>query len=94
MHGPDGTDYPNRVRYTEIREPEFVAYDHDAGEGGEQAYAFKASWTFDVEGRKTRVTMRLVAATLEQRAFMAKFGAVEGGSQTLSRLDAFLNNRR
>jgi uncharacterized protein YndB with AHSA1/START domain len=90
MHGPDGTDYPNRVRYTEVKEPEYVGYDHDAGEGGDQAFAFKASWTFDAEGRKTRVTMRLIAATLELREFMAKFGAVEGGDQTLSRLDAFL----
>lgn len=90
MHGPDGTDYPNRVRYTEIREPQFVLYDHDCGEDGDPAHAFKASWNFDVEGRKTRVTMRLVAATPEQRAYMAQFGAVEGGNQTLARLDAFL----
>jgi uncharacterized protein YndB with AHSA1/START domain len=90
MHGPDGTDYPNRVRYTEIREPHFVLYDHDAGEDGDAAYAFKASWNFDVEGRKTRVTMRLVAATPEQRTYMAKFGAVEGGNETLARLEKFL----
>jgi uncharacterized protein YndB with AHSA1/START domain len=90
MHGPDGTDYPNRVRYTEIREPEFVAYDHDGGEGGDPAHAFKGSWTFDAEGRKTRVTMRLVAATPEQRAYMAQFGAVEGGNQTLARLESYL----
>jgi uncharacterized protein YndB with AHSA1/START domain len=90
MHGPDGTDYPNRVRYTEIREPGLIAYDHDAGEGGDPAHAFKASWTFDVEGKKTRVTGRLVTATTELRAFMAKFGAVEGGHQTLARLDDFL----
>ena len=92
MHGPDGTDYPNRVRYTEVRAPEYVAYDHDAGEGGDSVYAFKGSWTFDAEGRKTRITMRLVAATAEQREFMAKFGAVEGGDQTLSRLNKFLTS--
>lgn len=91
MHGPDGTDYPNRVRYADIRPPEFIGYDHDAGERSDPAHAFKASWTFEDEGRKTRVTMRLVAGTLDQRAFMAKFGAVEGGHHTLSRLEAHLN---
>jgi uncharacterized protein YndB with AHSA1/START domain len=94
MHGPDGTDYPNRVRYTEIRPSEFVAYDHDAGEGGDANLAFKASWTFAVEDGQTRVTMRLVTATPELREFMSKFGAVEGGFETLARLDDFLANSK
>jgi uncharacterized protein YndB with AHSA1/START domain len=90
MHGPDGTDYPNRVRYTEISEPELIAYDHDGGESGDPLFAFKQSISFEVEGRKTRVTLRLVMATPDQRAKLAKFGAVEGADQTLSRLNAFL----
>jgi hypothetical protein len=28
----------------------------------------------------------------EQRAYMAKFGAIEGGEQTLSRLESHLGN--
>ncbi|CCB67073.1 MULTISPECIES: SRPBCC domain-containing protein [unclassified Hyphomicrobium] len=90
MHGPDGTDYPNRVRYTEIREPEVIAYDHDAGEGSDAASAFKQTITFEAEGGKTRVTLHLVMATAEHRAAMAKFGAVEGGHQTLARLAAYI----
>lgn len=90
MHGPDGTDYPNRARYTEIKEPELIAHDHDGGESGDPVFAFKQSITFEAEGRKTRVTFRLVMATPEQRAVLAKFGAVEGGNQTLSRLASYL----
>ncbi len=28
MHGPDGTDYNNRIVYTEIKRPELIKYDH------------------------------------------------------------------
>jgi uncharacterized protein YndB with AHSA1/START domain len=28
MHGPDGTDYPNRIVYREIVKPERLVYDH------------------------------------------------------------------
>lgn len=28
IHGPDGTDYPNHIVYTEIKEPERITYDH------------------------------------------------------------------
>jgi uncharacterized protein YndB with AHSA1/START domain len=94
MHGPDGTDYQNRVRYTEVKEPELLAYDHDGGDGADGTLAFKAVITFAAEGRKTRVTLRLLCASTEQREMMAKFGAVEGAHQTLSRLDSYLADAR
>lgn len=90
MHGPNGTDYKNRVRYTEVKAPERLAYDHDGGEGGDGEHHFKAVITFVPEASNTRVTLRLICATIEQREFMVKFGAIEGGEQTLSRLDAYL----
>ena len=55
-------------------------------------HSLKAVITFADEARKTRVTLRLVCATKEQREMMAKFGAIEGGNQTLSRLDDYLTN--
>ncbi|HEU0053538.1 MAG TPA: SRPBCC domain-containing protein, partial [Longimicrobium sp.] len=33
MHGPDGTDFPNRVDYHEVVRPERLVYDQ--GQGGE-----------------------------------------------------------
>ena len=93
MHGPDGTDYPNRVRYTEVKPPELLAYDHDAGETRPDFEMFKVWITFESEGRKTRVTLRLLAATRERRDEMAKFGAVEGAHQTLARLDLHLTGK-
>jgi uncharacterized protein YndB with AHSA1/START domain len=90
MHGPDGTDYENRVRYTEVKAPDRLAYDHDGGDGGNSKYVFKAVITFVPEAGKTRVTLRLICPTKEQRDEMAKFGAIEGGEQTLGRLEAHL----
>jgi uncharacterized protein YndB with AHSA1/START domain len=90
MHGPDGTDYPNRIRYTEVRAPEFIAYDHDGGDDNDVTHAFKATVEIASEGRQTLVTLRLVFATKEQREAMAKFGAIEGGNQTLGRLERYL----
>ena len=81
------TEYPNRIRYTEVRAPEFLAYDHDDGKGGPEM--FKAVVQLDAEGSKTRVTLRTTFAQ-EQREAMAKFGAIEGGNQTLSRLEYYL----
>ena len=32
MHGADGTDYPNKIVYTEIVKPERLVYEH-GGDG-------------------------------------------------------------
>ncbi|WP_045835238.1 SRPBCC family protein [Hyphomicrobium sp. 99] len=93
MHGPDGTDYPNRVRYTEVKDPELLAYDHDAGAERPDFEPFKVWITFETENRKTRVTLRHLFATRERRDEMVKFGAVEGGQQTLARLDLYLTQK-
>ena len=81
MHGPDGTDYPNRSVYVEVVKPERLVYDHVSGPH------FRATATFVEEGGKTKVTMRMVFESKDLRDKVAKeFGAVEGLSQTLGRL--------
>lgn len=89
MHGPDGTDHVNRIRYTEVVRPERLVYDHDDDGIGVHP-PFKASVTFVARGERTVVTLRLIVATPEIREQFRKFGAVEGGEQTLERLEAFL----
>ena len=81
MHGPDGTDYKNDIIYREIVRPERIAYTHVSGP------VFDAVATFDEEGGKTRVTVRMTFATTELRnRVVEQFGAVEGLEQTLDRL--------
>jgi uncharacterized protein YndB with AHSA1/START domain len=88
MHGPDGTDYPNYVTYTEIAAPNRICYDH--GTNAQHPDMFKAVITLADEDGKTRVTLRLIIADARQRDEMVAFGAIEGGRQTLSRLDAYV----
>jgi uncharacterized protein YndB with AHSA1/START domain len=91
MHGPDGTDYPNRILYAEVVAPERLVYDHDGDpqDGQEDPHAFHVTVTFEEQGGRTVVTMRSRLASAEQRALVAEF-AVPGGKQTLARLDAYL----
>jgi uncharacterized protein YndB with AHSA1/START domain len=87
MHGPDGTDYRNRIVYNEIVPPERIAYSHVNGP------FFDATATFEEEGGKTRVTVRMTFATAELRDRIAReVGAVEGLEQTLTRLEEQLAN--
>lgn len=88
MHGPDGKDWANWIRYTEITPPERITYDHGA-EVGEPAW-FTGTITLDTEGDGTRITISLQFPTAQARAETMKHGAEEGGRQTLARLDAYV----
>jgi uncharacterized protein YndB with AHSA1/START domain len=85
MHGPDGTDYPNVITYLEIDPPYRLVYDH--GEPAGLHDPFKVTVTFEEVEGGTHVTLSMLCATAESKANMAKFGAIEGGQQTLQRLD-------
>lgn len=88
MHGPDGTDYPNFITYTDIVRPERICYDQ--GED-ESAVVFSVVITFDAVGAKTALTLHTLFQSAQQLAAMKKFGAVEGGQQTLNRLEQYLS---
>lgn len=89
MHGPDGTDYPNRIVYEEVVRPERLVFAHGADRDDDRG-RFHVTVTFDDEGGRTRVTQRMLFATAAQRDATVKFGAVELGHQTLDRLAAYL----
>lgn len=83
MHGPDGTDYVNLIKYREVVRNERIVYDH----GGAPDHAdFLATITFTDEGGKTRVTLQSLFTTSARRQAAVEFGAVQGGEQTLARL--------
>ena len=92
MIGPDGARYPNKSTFTEIREPEFIAYSHGGAKEGEQGVRFTASWTFEaIDAHTTKLTGRSVFASAEDcRRVIEQYGAVEGGKQNLQRLAEFL----
>jgi uncharacterized protein YndB with AHSA1/START domain len=86
MHGPDGTDYRNRIVYTEVQRPERLGYEH--GDGA--APWFNAEVTFAEEGEGTLLTLRMICKSAQQLEEMKQSGAEEGGAQTLERLARYL----
>jgi uncharacterized protein YndB with AHSA1/START domain len=89
MHGPDGTDWDNRVVYREIVRPERLVWDHGS-DRDDDPRAFHVTITFAEQDGKTTVTQRMVMPTVEQLEEVIGFGAVELGNQTLARLDEYL----
>src|ERR1700704_352083 len=86
MHGPEGTDYKNKIVFIEVVRPERLVYRH-AGDAGTDPVRFHVTVTFAAQGSKTRLTMASIFETAEERnRVVEKYGAIEGGKQTLSRL--------
>jgi uncharacterized protein YndB with AHSA1/START domain len=96
MHGPDGTDYPNKSVFTEVTKPERIAYSHGGSREGGPGVRFEATWTFDaLDANKTRVTIRMLFPSAADRDMVVKeYGAVEGAQQTLGRLAEYLTQMR
>lgn len=89
MHGPDGTDYQNRVDWLEIVPPERLRY--RLGEREDDPKAFESTITLEDRGETTMLTMRMLFPSKQQRDFVIEhYGAIEGGEQTLGRLAAYV----
>jgi uncharacterized protein YndB with AHSA1/START domain len=91
MTGPDGTVFPNLVVYKEIFPVERLVYDHGDWENPKH---FEATITFEETDGGTLITMRSIFPTKEARDLVVeKYGAIEGGRQTLARLEEYLSAR-
>jgi uncharacterized protein YndB with AHSA1/START domain len=92
MHGPDGKDWPNRIDYTEVTPPARLRYRHgDEDAAGGLTHAFDVQIDFIADGpRQTRIEMAMVFPDRAARDRTLEFGAVEGGQQTMDRLETFL----
>lgn len=86
MHGPDGRDYQNRITFDEIVKPERLVYHHGGGDDVEPVQ-FRSTVKFEDIGGKTKVTLRGVFPSAEERArVIREYGADKGLAQTLARL--------
>ena len=95
MHGPDGTNFPNRIVFQEVEKPSRLVYAHDDDkESGKSEIAFHVTVTFEEQGDKTLITMRTLFRTAVERDRVVKeFGAIEGGNQTLTKLEIYLQQQ-
>lgn len=89
MHGPDGTDYPNWIEWKSIIPGRAIRYAQ--GTGPDDPGAFQTTVTFAEEGSGTLITLLSLFNTREERDLVVeRFGAIEGGHQTLGRLAAIV----
>jgi len=85
MHGPDGTDYKNKIVFVEVVKAERLVYDHVSGP------LFHVTVTFEEHGDKTKLTSRMVFETAaELEKVVKEFNAIEGAKQHLGRLAEYL----
>lgn len=91
MHGPDGTNYDNRIVYMEVEKPTRLVYLHSS-DREDDPRRFQVTVSFEKEGAgKTRLVMKMLFLTAEELDKVVKqYGAVEGANQTLDRLEAEL----
>jgi uncharacterized protein YndB with AHSA1/START domain len=89
MHGPDGTDYSNRIVYQEVVQPERLVFLHGEDVDDDPG-AFHVTLTLEDLGGRTRLTQRMLFATAAQKKGVEQFGAVELGNQTMAKLAAYL----
>jgi len=91
MHGPDGADYPGKSIFTEVVKPERLSFTHAGGKKGEPGAHFESTWTFEPQGEKTKLTLRMVFDSAAARDLNVKtYKSIEGGNQTLDRLTNYL----
>jgi uncharacterized protein YndB with AHSA1/START domain len=86
MSGPQGV-FSNRVTYIEIVKPSRLVYEHGSDTDNDPD-AFHVTVTFEDLGDKTHITMHSLFPSVEVRNKVVKeFKAIEGGYQTLGRLE-------
>lgn len=94
MTGPDGRVFPNKNIFVEIVPGQRIVYDsvQDNGAGQSDGPAhFRSTISFAGVGEVTRITLSLLFPTVEGRDFVVReHKAIEGGKQTLARLQSHL----
>jgi uncharacterized protein YndB with AHSA1/START domain len=110
MRGPDGTEYPIKGTYREIKPPAQLVMTVDASEHPDEWHDLVKpnrsdreknpcglmldTITFDDLGSKTRLTVRTRFESPEIRNAMLKMGISDGWAQSLERLSEVINHMR
>lgn len=88
MHGPDGTDYPNKTKYLEVEENYRLVYDH--GGNDDQPPLFRVTVVFVNLNGKTQMEMTMALPTAQAAKDTKIFIKKAGGNATWDRLAEFL----
>jgi uncharacterized protein YndB with AHSA1/START domain len=88
MHGPDGTNYPNKTKYFEVEKYAKLVYDHGAND--DQPPLFRVTVLFSESGGKTKMDMTMSLATPEAAEETRIFIKKAGGDSTWDKLAEYL----
>lgn len=91
MHGPDGTDYPNKTIYHQVEKHAKLVYDH--GGYDDRPPLFRVTVTFEEVKGKTKMEMTMTFATPEIAVESKKFIKKAGGEATWDRLAEYLEKQ-
>jgi Uncharacterized conserved protein len=90
MHGPDGVDYPNKIVFKKVVKPEYLEYSHGSDDEDHPGN-FEVTVHFREKGKQTEITMRMVFRSKDERDIVIeKYGALEGNTQTMNKLEEYL----
>lgn len=92
MHGPDGTDYPNKAFYHEVQECQKLVYDH--GGYDDRPPLFRVTVLFSESNGQTTMEMTMALPTAEEAEATRKFIKAAGGNATWDRLAEYLHETR
>lgn len=97
MHGPDGTEYPASGVFREIVPPERIVTTDEFDQGEEQVVktdlpsgVMVVTTLFEDLGNKTRLTIRILHSSVEDRLKHEEMGVVGGWNSSLDCLDDYL----
>lgn len=92
FHGPDGKDYPNVIKFIEIEKPDLLIYIHTDDNGVKSPHHFRTEVSFTKLDNDTKVEMTSIFDSVDDVQYVIQhFNALEGGKETLERLDNILN---
>ncbi len=94
MHGPDGTDYPNKIIFKEVVKPSLLSFDHgwDVEDIKSDPRTFEVTINFVDKGKATELIMKMIFKSKAVKdEVVDKFGAIEGNKQMMDKLEAYLH---
>ncbi len=90
LHGPDGTDYPNRAVFEEVDPPKRLAFVNTGGHVSDRHLTCRMIVTFDDQGASTFVTLRMQFDSSAGLDRAKARGAEQGGEESFLRLSEWL----
>jgi uncharacterized protein YndB with AHSA1/START domain len=90
MHGPDGTDYPNRIVFRTIEPTTRIVYEN-SWDLPDAPLDFTVVVTFATEGEGTRLILHMTFANdAAMQTAVERYGVLNGGVETFERIAEYV----